>query len=104
MRTAPYAALLIVLAVVCVRAAGEDRTAPRAARSVHLGWLAPEVEAMYMEVVVERSAPGSYFMACGFHHGYFGIQELANGKKVVLFSVWDPTHGDDPARASRRAR
>jgi hypothetical protein len=23
--------------------------------------------------------PGGYFMACGFNHGYFGIQELAGG-------------------------
>ena len=40
--------------------------------------------------------PGSYFMVCGFRHGYFGIQEQANGRKVVLFSVWDPGRGDNP--------
>jgi hypothetical protein len=35
-------------------------------------------------------------MACGWNTGYFGIQELANHRKVILFSVWDPTRGDDP--------
>jgi hypothetical protein len=37
-------------------------------------------------------------MACGFHHGYFGIQDLGPGRnKVVLFSVWDPGSQNDQA-------
>jgi hypothetical protein len=28
-------------------------------------------------------------MACGWDRGYFGIQELAEHRKVILFSVWD---------------
>jgi hypothetical protein len=51
--------------------------------------------AFYNEVTVERSTPGSYYMVCGFNHGYFGIQEKGGGEKVALFSVWDPTKGDD---------
>ena len=43
-------------------------------------------------------------MACGFSHGYFGIQELAGGKKVVLFSVWDPTRGDKAAAVPAEQR
>jgi len=36
-------------------------------------------------------------MACGWNTGYFGIQQLdGSDDKVVLFSVWDPTKGDDP--------
>ncbi len=35
-------------------------------------------------------------MACGWNTGYFGIQELGDGRKVALFSVWDPTREDDP--------
>lgn len=71
--------------------------APRAARSVHLGYPvpAPGGDAFYNEMTVEESVPGSYFMAAGFRHGYFGIQELSRGRKVVIFSVWDPTRGDD---------
>src|SRR5262249_59696880 len=69
----------------------------RAARSVHLGYSAPEGLLFYNEVVVEKSVNGSYFMACGWNTGYFGIQQLdGSDDKVVLFSVWDPTKGDDP--------
>ena len=72
--------------------------APRAARSVHLNFPAPGGEVFYNEVVVEQSVPGSYFMACGWDTGYFGIQQLARSDdKVVIFSVWDPTRGDDPS-------
>lgn len=66
-----------------------------ACRSVHLGYPAPEGLAFYTELTVEKSADGTYFMAAGWSKGYFGIQELADGKKLVLFSVWDPTSGND---------
>lgn len=70
---------------------------PNAARSVHLGFPAPDAVAFYNEVTVEESVPGSFFMVCGFNHGYFGIQELSGpDDKVVLFSVWDPGSQDDP--------
>ena len=69
---------------------------PRAARSVHLKWTVSEADAFYLEMTVEESTPGSYFMACGWSGGYFGLQELREGRKVAIFSVWDPTKGDDP--------
>jgi hypothetical protein len=72
------------------------KESPRAARSVHLAWTAPASDCFYLETMVEHSTAGSYFMACGWNTGYFGIQELGNGRKVALFSVWDPTRGDDP--------
>ncbi len=68
-----------------------------ACRSVHLGYSAGEGTAFYNEVVVERSAAGTYFCACGWDKGYFGIQEIGNGKKVVLFSVWDSNQNDPKA-------
>ncbi|MGF1578776.1 MAG: DUF3472 domain-containing protein [Gemmataceae bacterium] len=67
-----------------------------ACRSVHLGYPAPEGRAFYTEAIVGSSAEGTYFMACGFRMGYFGMQELANGKKVILFSVWDPGKQNNP--------
>jgi len=67
-----------------------------ACRSVHLGYPAPVGIAFHNEVTVEQSAEGTYFMACGWDKGYFGMQELANGKKLVLFSVWDPGEQNDP--------
>ncbi|HEY3411497.1 MAG TPA: DUF3472 domain-containing protein [Armatimonadota bacterium] len=85
------------IAVLCTALTTFTATAepPRAARSVHLLYPAPEVTAFYLELTVQKSVPGSYFMACGFSHGYFGIQEQSSGKKVVIFSVWDPSKGDD---------
>jgi hypothetical protein len=95
---------LLFLFPLCARAADPAPAAPRAARSVHLHFPAPEADAFYNELTVEQSVPGSYFMACGFSHGYFGIQELSRGRKVVLFSVWDPTKGDDAAKVPLEQR
>ncbi|RME90600.1 MAG: DUF3472 domain-containing protein, partial [Verrucomicrobia bacterium] len=62
-----------------------------------MGWQAPEGRGFYLELTVRQSTAGSYFMACGWNTGYFGIQELNSPtNKVVLFSVWDPTRGNDP--------
>ena len=68
----------------------------RAARSVHLGYNNLVGDLFYNELIVEKSTDGSYFMACGWDTGYFGIQQLRGDKKVVIFSVWDPTTGDNP--------
>jgi len=85
--------LFVVTATLCLQA-GEP---PRAARSVHLNYPAPDGDAYYNEMVIQQSVPGSYFMACGWDTGYFGLQQLVQPEeKVVLFSVWDPTRGDDP--------
>lgn len=72
-----------------------DAVEPKAARSVHLGWDAAPAETFCLEMTIDQSTAGSYFMACGWDTGYFGLQELGDGKKVVIFSVWDPTKGDD---------
>jgi len=61
-----------------------------AARSVHAWHPAPAAEWMYGEVSVEKSVNGSYFCAIGFSCGYCGIQQLYDGSKVAIFSVWDP--------------
>lgn len=73
-----------------------EPTGPRAARSVHWSWPAPDAEIFTTGMIVDQSVPDSYFMACGWNTGYFGIQELANKRKVIIFSVWDPSKGDDP--------
>jgi hypothetical protein len=91
--------LIVALGLLAVGLGAEPATnvPPRAARSVHLHFPAPEGDLFYNEMVVEQSVPGSYFMACGWDTGYFGLQQLNRAEdKVVLFSVWDPTRGDDP--------
>jgi hypothetical protein len=91
----PVAVLLSFLVITACGQAGEQ--APVAARSVHLNYSAPEGDVYYNEMSIQQSVPGSYFMACGWDTGYFGLQQLVEpDEKVVLFSVWDPIHGDDP--------
>ena len=92
--------LMVGLAVLAGRVGSAEsiggKIPARAARSVHLQWSAAEGEAFYVEATVEQSKPGTYVSAIGWSGGYFGIQEVRDGKKVAIFSVWDPTKGDDP--------
>ncbi len=96
--------LIALLNIPAVRAEDEKpKPAPKAARSVHLNYTIPappgvkaEAEMFYNEATVEKSTSNTYFMACGFRAGYFGIQELGKGKKIVIFSVWDPGRQNDP--------
>jgi hypothetical protein len=84
---------------ICLLAAANAAEPFRAARSVHLGYAAQDADLFYNEVTVEQSTAGSYFMACGWNTGYFGIQQLNSPtNKVVIFSVWDPTKGDDASK------
>lgn len=86
--------VLAALATIPVAIAAAE---VRAARSVHLGYPAPEGRLFHTEMVVEESVNGSFFMACGWNTGYFGLQQLSGpDDTVVIFSVWDPTAGDDP--------
>lgn len=69
--------------------------------SVHLGYVLPKenIEWFYNEVTVpeEGDIPSSYYMACGFGEGYFGMQNNSPHKRRVLFSVWSPFVTDNPA-------
>ena len=53
----------------------------------------------YNEVTVPpgQDIQGSYFMACGFTHGYFGMQVNSPTERHILFSVWSPFETDNPA-------
>src|SRR5437868_4041649 len=84
----------LMLSAVGAAAAQEPQ---KACRSVHLWYKASEAAVFYNEVIVERSGVGTYFCVCGWDRGYFGIQELGNGKKVVIFSVWDSNQNDKSA-------
>lgn len=83
-------------AIASLHAAADERLKDIACRSVHLGYPAPEGDAFYCETTIDETAPGTYFMVCGFNMGYFGIQELADNKKVILFSVWEPGEQNNP--------
>ena len=89
-------AFFLTLLAVLQPTRADERLAGIACRSVHLHYPAPDGNAFYNEVIVDRSAEGTYFCVCGFNQGYFGLQELSGGQKVVIFSVWDPGRQDDP--------
>jgi hypothetical protein len=93
MKTVPFIAAIVIIASV---AAADKRLEGIACRSVHLRYDVPNGAAYRNAMTIETSAPGTYFCALGFDAGYFGLQELANGKKVVIFSVWDPGDQNDP--------
>ena len=69
--------------------------------SVHLGYVLPkeDVEWFYNEIIVpeEGDIPSSYYMACGFGQGYFGMQNNSPHPRRILFSVWSPFETDNPA-------
>ena len=66
----------------------------RNAASVHLLYpLADSIKVLsfYTELTVPKEADPlfSYYMACGFARGYFGIQVNSPSERRVIFSVWD---------------
>ncbi|MBS1916991.1 MAG: DUF3472 domain-containing protein [Bacteroidetes bacterium] len=66
----------------------------RNAASVHLMYpLADTAKAVafYNEVTVPQNSDQlySYFMACGFARGYFGMQVNSETERRIIFSVWD---------------
>ncbi|MEI8379121.1 MAG: DUF3472 domain-containing protein [Planctomycetota bacterium] len=98
-RTLPVGIAILIATITVLtttKVRGDEKLKGIACRSVHLAYPAPVAVSFYNEITIEKSAPGTYFMVCGWGKGYFGIQELANGKKLVLFSVWDPGNQDDP--------
>jgi len=86
---------VLLLSAVCVH--GDERLEGIACRSVHLQYRAPAGTAFYGEATVDKSAEGTYFCVCGFNHGYYGLQELSDGKKLLIFSIWDPGKQNDPS-------
>ncbi len=64
----------------------------RNAASVHLFYPVPEgvkVEAFYCEVTGLEDPLWTYYMACGWHRGYFGMQVNSPTERRIIFSVWD---------------
>ena len=64
----------------------------RGAPSVHLSYPLPkeaQVTWFYNEVTAKTDPIWSYYMACGWHRGYFGMQVNSPTERRVIFSVWD---------------
>jgi Domain of unknown function (DUF3472)/Domain of unknown function (DUF5077) len=99
---------LVVAVASCLAhfalASADEKLAGLACRSVHLQYRAPAGTAFYNEIAVDQSAPGTYFCVCGFNHGYFGIQQIDEKKRLVIFSVWDPGKQDNPNQVEEKER
>jgi hypothetical protein len=64
----------------------------RNAASVHLMYPlagASNVDAFYCEVTGVETPLWTYFEACGWHRGYFGMQVNGPAERRIIFSVWD---------------
>ena len=64
----------------------------RNAASVHLNYRVPEgtnVAAFYSEVTALEDPTSTFYMACGWHRGYFGMQVNGPTERRIIFSVWD---------------
>ena len=70
--------------------------ARRNAASVHLMYSTPKdapVALFYNEVVAVADPVATYYMACGFSRGYFGMQVNSPTERRIIFSVWDSGAG-----------
>lgn len=64
----------------------------RNAASVHLVYPVDrdtEVSAFYCEMTGVEDPLWTYYMACGWHRGYFGMQVNSPTERRIIFSVWD---------------
>ena len=62
------------------------------AASVHLTYPTSgytNIDAFYCEVTGVEDPIWTYYMACGWHRGYFGMQVNSPTERRVIFSVWD---------------
>jgi hypothetical protein len=64
----------------------------RNAASVHLSYPVEKdtkVAAFYCEMTGVEDPLWTYYMACGWHRGYFGMQVNSPTERRIIFSVWD---------------
>ncbi len=68
----------------------------RNAASVHLFYPTPadaKITAFYNEVTAVEDPVATYYMACGFSRGYFGMQVNSAQERRIIFSIWDAAAG-----------
>ncbi len=115
-----FSSLLVLAGMAALPAAADrysdywapENMAQRQCTSVHLGYrpTLPGHTAAYTEMVIEKSAPGTYFAANNFSAGYIGFQELTakegeTPRRVAIFSIWDAKDsGDNPNAAAEEDR
>jgi hypothetical protein len=71
--------------------------ARRNAASVHLRFPTDSndlITGFYSEVTAVTDPVPTYYMACGFARGYFGMQVNSPTERRIIFSVWDAASGN----------
>lgn len=64
----------------------------RNSASVHLSYPVPadaKIGAFYCEATGIEDPEATFYMACGWHRGYFGMQVISQTERRIIFSVWD---------------
>ena len=64
----------------------------RNAASVHLAYPTSgltNITKFYCEVTGVEDPLWTFYMACGWHRGYFGMQVISPTERRIIFSVWD---------------
>lgn len=64
----------------------------RNAASVHLNYPIPtdsKIDWFYNEATAAADPVHTFYMACGFNRGYFGMQVNSPTERRIIFSVWD---------------
>ncbi len=92
----------LVLSGAATQGAHFSQAKTRGAPSVHLFYKTPKdapIAWFYNEVTARADPICSYYMACGFSRGYFGIQVNSPTERRVIFSVWDS--GKEPTDRSK---
>ena len=67
----------------------------RNAASVHLFYPTAgltNIDAFYCEVTAQTDPVWTFYMACGWHRGYLGMQINSRTERRIIFSVWDSGH------------
>lgn len=80
----------------------------RNAASVHMNYPLPageKIQWFYQEVTGVEDPVCTFYMACGFHRGYFGMQVNSPTERRIIFSVWDSgNEGVDRAKVAATNR
>lgn len=88
----------LVLDGPAVRDAHFNLDPRRNAASVHLAYPTPKDEKIamfYNEVTAVKEPLYTFYMACGFSRGYFGMQINSESERRIIFSVWDAGSGQN---------
>lgn len=88
----------LVLDGVALEGAHFNLDPRRNAASVHLAYPVPketQVKWFYSEVTAVEDPVTTFYMACGFHRGYFGMQVNSATERRIIFSVWDAGSGSN---------